>query len=453
MSLRGRLTAMSALIVGVILTVGSIVCFVVMRAELRGQIDEALKEQAGLASRAAGQIPDAARRLAIPPRRGEPGPAYAQVLSPSGRVLHIGPSGSAPIPVVASDRAVARGAAPHQVLTDRRVSGVNVRVLTRHVAGVGAVQLGRSLASVDRALSRLRLALLLLVVGGTGAAALATRLFSRPALAPILDLTQATTHIEATGDLGRRVAVQGSDEVATLARRFNAMLETVQTTQEALGDSLTAQRQLIADASHELRTPVASLRTNIEVLLLDREIGEDDRRALMADVVEQTEELSAIVSDLIELARGDQPEQHVEDLDLADIVRDALERARRHAPGLTFDAVIEPWPLTGTPERLGRAVNNVLDNAAKFGPAGSEVRVSLRGGVLEVADRGPGVPAGDLAHIFDRFFRAGNAGERHGSGLGLAIVRQVVEAHGGTAEAEPAPGGGLLVRLRFPAAA
>jgi two-component system sensor histidine kinase MprB len=171
----------------------------------------------------------------------------------------------------------------------------------------------------------------------------------------------------------------------------------------------------------------------------------------MADVVEQTEELSAIVSDLIELARGDQPEQHVEDLDLAGIVRDALERARRHAPGRTFADAIEPWPLTGTPERLGRAVNNVLDNAAKFSPPGSEVRVSLRGGVLEVADHGPGVPAADLSHIFDRFVRAGNAGERHGSGLGLAIVRQVVEAHGGTAEAEPAPGGGLLVRLRFPA--
>jgi len=231
------------------------------------------------------------------------------------------------------------------------------------------------------------------------------------------------------------------------------MLETVQTTQEALGDSLTAQRQLIADASHELRTPVASLRTNIEVLLLNREIGEDDRRALMADVVEQTEELSAIVSDLIELARGDQPEQHVEDLDLADIAHAALERARRHAPGRAFDDTIEPWPLTGTPERLGRAVNNVLDNAAKFSPPGSAIRVSLRGGVLEVADHGPGVPAADLTHIFDRFHRAGNAGERQGSGLGLAIVRQVVEAHGGSAEAEPAPGGGLLVRLRFPASA
>jgi len=123
-----------------------------------------------------------------------------------------------------------------------------------------------------------------------------------------------------------------------------------------------------------------------------------------------------------------------------------------HAPHVTFATVLEPVALDGVPERLGRAVNNLLDNAAKYAPEESAVDVKLEGTTLTVRDRGPGVPPEELPHIFDRFYRAANARERAGSGLGLAIVKQVAERHGGTVRAEPAPGGGLAVLLELPSA-
>jgi len=135
------------------------------------------------------------------------------------------------------------------------------------------------------------------------------------------------------------------------------------------------------------------------------------------------------------------------------LVAEAVERARRHAPHITFAAELEPVAVDGVPERLGRAVNNLLDNAAKYSPAGGRaVEVTLRGGALTVRDHGPGVAADELPHIFDRFFRATNAREQTGSGLGLAIVKQVAERHGGSVRAAAASGGGLAVTLALPGA-
>jgi two-component system sensor histidine kinase MprB len=261
---------------------------------------------------------------------------------------------------------------------------------------------------------------------------------------PITDLTHTAEHIEATGDLGRRVGARGTDEVGRMAERFDAMLDRVQASQ-------VAQRRLVADASHELRTPVTSLRTNMEVLLAGAELEEGERRALLRDMVGQSEELSALVGDLIELARGDEGEPQVEDVAFDRLVAEAVERARRHAPRVRFRTVLEPCTIEGVPDRLGRAVNNVLDNAARYSPPDGVVEVALHDGTLSVRDHGPGVPADELPLLFDRFFRGAGARERHGSGLGLAIVRQVVERHGGTVDADNAEGGGLVVTLTVPA--
>jgi two-component system sensor histidine kinase MprB len=225
-----------------------------------------------------------------------------------------------------------------------------------------------------------------------------------------------------------------------MAQRFDAMLDRVQASQ-------AAQRQLVADASHELRTPVTSLRTNMEVLLAGAELEEGERRALLRDMVGQSEELSGLVGDLIELARGDEGDPPIEDVALDALVREAVARARRHAPGIRFRAELEPCVICGVPDRLGRAVNNVLDNAAAFSPPAGVVEVTLRNAVLEVRDHGPGVPDEELGQLFDRFFRGTRRRAQGGSGLGLAIVRQVAEAHGATVQAANAPGGGLVVRL------
>jgi two-component system, OmpR family, sensor histidine kinase MprB len=429
---------MSALAVGVTVALASLACYLVMRNELRSQVDAPLRAQ-GTRIAQRGEI--VGQRLPGPPK-GAGGPAeFSQVLAPDGEVRDR--YGGLPIAVAPGDRAAALGDG-HPFLSDRTADGVHLRVLTVPIQGFGAVQIGRSLEGVDNVLARLRFLLVALVVLGTAFAAVMARLFSRPVMQPITDLTRTAEHIEATGDLGRRLGARGTDEVGRMAERFDAMLDRVQASQ-------VAQRRLVADASHELRTPVTSLRTNMEVLLAGAELEEGERRALLRDMVGQSEELSALVGDLIELARGDEGEPQVEDVAFDRLVAEAVERARRYAPGVRFRTDLEPYTIEGVPDRLGRAVNNVLDNAARYSPPDGVVEVALRDGALSVRDHGPGVPADELPLLFDRFFRGAGARERHGSGLGLAIVRQVVERHGGAVEAANAEGGGLVVTLTFPA--
>jgi two-component system, OmpR family, sensor histidine kinase MprB len=419
--LRRRLALTTTLVVTGVVVLAALACYLVMRGELRGQVDDQLRDQTQLIERARpalglglrgpnerggpfGGVPEP------PPRAGGPAP-YTQLIDAEGNPVAALSQGT--LPVTDADRAIAAGAAPPR-LSDRHAErssdpatdGDHVRVLTAPIAGGGAVMLGRSLAGVDRVLARLRLVLALLCVAGTGFAAL----------------------------LGRRAA-----------DRFVAVLDRLERSQ-------AAQRQLVADASHELRTPVTALRTNAELLLEQEDLAPAQRRALLADVVDQTEELSALVADLIELARGDQPAAEVHEVRLDALVIEAVERARRHAPHVRFSEELEPIVVDAVGDRLGRAVNNLLDNAAKYSADGGDVEVALRGGTLTVRDHGPGVPPDELPHIFDRFFRATNARGQAGSGLGLAIVKQVAERHGGSVSAAAAPGGGLLVTLTLPGA-
>jgi two-component system sensor histidine kinase MprB len=437
-TLRRRLAVMSALAVGVTVALASLACYLVMRAELRSQVDEPLRSQGDRIAQRGELI---GQRLPGPPK-GSGGPAeFSQVVAPNGDVRDR--YGGLTIAVAAGDRAAALGAG-RPFLSDRTADGVHLRVLTVPIHGLGAVQIGRSLEGVDNVLARLRIVLVLLVVVGTAFAATMARLFSRPVMQPITDLTRTAEHIEATGDLGRRLGARGTDEVGRMAERFDAMLDRVQASQ-------IAQQRLVADASHELRTPVTSLRTNMEVLLVGAELEEGERRALLRDMVGQSEELSGLVGDLIELARGDEGDPPVEDLAFDGLVAEAVERARRHAPGVRFRTDLQPCTIHGVPDRLGRAVNNVLDNAARYSPSGGIVEVGLHDATLSVRDHGPGVAPDELPLLFDRFFRGASARERHGSGLGLAIVRQVMESHGGAVEAANAEGGGLVVRLALPA--
>jgi two-component system sensor histidine kinase MprB len=228
------------------------------------------------------------------------------------------------------------------------------------------------------------------------------------------------------------------------------MLDALDGTMRALDESARAQRQLVADASHELRTPVTSLRTNIEILQQASELPEGERTKLVADVVEQLEELSALVGDLIELARDDERREAPEEIRFDTLVAEAIARAKLHAPDASFDVALEETVVSGVPARLDRAVNNLLDNAVKFAGVERPIQVRLGGGELTVRDHGPGIDADDLPHVFDRFYRGATARALPGSGLGLAIVRQVVELHDGEVAIEAAPGGGTLARLRLP---
>jgi two-component system sensor histidine kinase MprB len=206
----------------------------------------------------------------------------------------------------------------------------------------------------------------------------------------------------------------------------------------------------VADASHELRTPVTSLRTNVEVLLADSRLDEADRQRLLADVVEQSEELTTLVGDLIELARGDQPAGETDEVRLDRVVEESVAWARRNAHDVEFEATLVPVIVEGVPERLARAVNNLLDNAARHSPRPGLVEVMVDADGVRVRDHGAGVEEQDLPYVFDRFFRGANSRGSQGSGLGLAIVRQVAEQHGGSATVSNAPDGGAIFTLHLP---
>ena len=358
--------------------------------------------------------------------------------------------------------AIASGHARAQ-MTDVRVGSAHLREITFPVtfspngpADTGiplAVELARPLNGVDGILENLRLVLALVALAGVALAALLGRLAARRVISPLAEVAQAAQHIGETDDLTGRLRVHADDEVGQLATRFNAMLDRLEGSRAQLDESMRAQRQLVADASHELRTPVTSLRTNIEVLLQGGELGAEDRRRLLSDVVEQSEELTALVTDLIELARGDEPGFASEDVRIDRVAAESVARARRNTPGITVSADLAPMTLDGVPARLERAINNLLDNAARHSPPGGTIEITVDGDGVRVRDHGPGVAEQDLPYVFDRFFRGTHSRGRQGSGLGLAIVRQVTEQHGGTATVSNAPDGGAVFTLRLPVVA
>jgi two-component system sensor histidine kinase MprB len=217
----------------------------------------------------------------------------------------------------------------------------------------------------------------------------------------------------------------------------------------SLEEAQQRQRQLVQDASHELRTPLTSLRTNVEVLAQSDRLEPEDREQLIRDVIDQLGEMTELIGELTELARGEDQAEPLEDVRLDLVAEEAIRRTTRNHPETPIEAELQPWTMIGQPASLERAIGNLLDNAAKWSPAGSPVEVKLAEGELTVRDHGPGIAAEDVPHVFERFYRATSARSMPGSGLGLAIVQQVAEAHHGSVAVEDAPGGGALVRLRL----
>jgi two-component system, OmpR family, sensor histidine kinase MprB len=450
MPLRQRLAWAAAGAVGVAVLIAAVVCYLVVRSQLLADVNGSLTAQEA-AFQHSGDFHSLATVPGIPANVGGPAP-YVQVVLSGG--VSAGHGGDILLPIDAHTRAVASGSAG-AYLADIHINGSHLRELVFPspvpIEGLpAAVQLARPLDGVDRILVHLRLIFALLVAAGMALAAALGRLAANRVLAPLAEVAQTAEHITDTEDLTSRLRVHADDEVGQLATRFNAMIERLQGSRSALDESVQAQRQLVADASHELRTPVTSLRTNIEVLLAGGELSDEDRHRLLADVVEQSEELSGLVADLIELARGDLPAEAVEDTRMDAVVAESLARARRNAPNIHFDATLEPVIVEGVPDRLGRAVNNLLDNAARHSPPAGTVEVVVDRAGLCVRDHGPGISQADLPFVFDRFYRGTNSRGQQGSGLGLAIVRQVAQQHGGSVSASNAPDGGAVFRMNLP---
>jgi two-component system, OmpR family, sensor histidine kinase MprB len=484
MTLRTRIAAAAGLSVALAVVAVAVGLYVAVRADLRGELDRGLRDRALVLARPlGGTIATGADRVYLfgngkgppgavvvhPPGRAAAGgrakgpfpsrvgpvpfggaPGYVQFIAPNGSVQVPGGQGSttARIAIDASDRAVARRGSG-SALSDRSVKGVRLRVLTEGVGGRGAVMVARPLGEVDSELSKLLLILVIVGACGIALAAALGALVARVALAPVSRFTARTEEVSAESalrsgrlDLSRRLDVSGKDELGRLADSFNRTLD-------ALESSVESQRQLVADAGHELRTPIASLRANIQVLGEAERLPESERESLRADIVSELDELTALVADVVELARGTAAEGREDEVRLDAIVAGAIERARRRAPAMSFAAELEPTVVRGDGTRIDRAVGNLLENARKWSPPEGPIEVGLRGGVVSVRDHGPGFAEDDLPHVFDRFYRADGARRLPGSGLGLAIVRQAAEASGGWARAANAPGGGALLQVSF----
>ena len=444
MSFRTRLALVAAAAVALAVLAASFVVWFVVRDQLYSQVDKALTaEGEGVAN---GPL-----RLETGPLGtvyldiGRPGfglTSYVQAVRQDGKTFRTFGEGGA-LPVSKQTLKLARGGG-NEFFTNQTVSGVKLRVLTMGGNGF-ALQVARSLTDTDRALNRIKLFLFLIAGFGIAVAAGLGLVVARAALAPVRSLTRTAEEVSETRDLSRRIDVHGRDELSRLASTFNTMLA-------ALEDSARAQRQLVSDASHELRTPLTSLRTNIEVLAGENALPPGEREQLMRDVGEQLIEMSALVAELVELARGDEHPQAAEDVRLDLVAAEAIERTRRNRPGVTFNPHLDESLVRGVPATIERAVSNLLDNAAKWSPPGGQVDVVVHEGEFAVRDRGPGIADEDVPFIFDRFYRAPSARSMPGSGLGLAIVRQVADTHGGAIAVEAPEGGGTRMRLRLPSA-
>ncbi len=325
------------------------------------------------------------------------------------------------------------------------IDDVSYRMLTVWVTKNSVVQIARNVDEQEEVLAVLGIRFLLIGVLAAVAAGGGGWLAARRVTRPVEILTEAAAEVAKTRELLEPIDTGAAGEVGRLADSFNSMIS-------ALRDSRDQQRRLIQNASHELRTPLASLRTNIEVLERAEELEPEERRRLLSDVHHEFKELTTLVIELVDLASEQSRQTSDEPLrtvDLGEVARAAAERASRRSQR-TIRVTGEGASLEARPGAIQRAVDNLVDNALKWGPQDQPVEIVLAGGEVEVRDRGPGIPDDDLPYVFDRFYRATEARSRPGSGLGLSIVKEIVDSHGGRVHAANHPDGGARVGFTLP---
>lgn len=437
MTFRMRLTVLASLAVAIALVGASVVVYYSYRHDLLRQADGELAASLTVAPLNQMVAPGSTSLSTVAGKSGQAKSGQ----SPPFRIVAPGSSTALLVRTISTlsvSRGYAAAAGPYRYQTVF-VKGVPQRQLT--IFGLNsALTITRSLADVDRNLAHLRWLLILTCAGGIGVAALLGTLVSGRVIAPLRRLTETTERIAETGDLSARTGQHGRDEISRLSTQLDALLATLE-------QSVRTQRQLVADASHELRTPLATLRANVGLLARPDGLDESERTELVADVEEELESMTTLVSELVELAHGEELDIQPTEFRLDELVQSAVDRAAKRAQTVAFRVDLEPTTVLGVPERVERAVDNLLDNARKWSPAGETIDVSVRNGAVEVRDRGPGIAAEDVPLVFNRFYRSMKARGTPGAGLGLAIVKQVADAHNGSVSVDQAPGGGAILRL------
>lgn len=469
MSLRLRIALASALAVVVAFAIGGVVTYEAARRSLYAEVDDSLRAAAIREARAAARPDplgaataataeaqladeddgrrdgdrdrDDARPFGGPlnGRFGGPG-IFAELIDGSGTIVRL-PAGEDPLPPADEAAAIAaRGRGSY--FQTIRYEGEPIRVLVVGLRPDLALQVGRSVEDVEDSLERLQRLLLLAGIGGAILAVALGWLVADRGLVPLRRLAGDVDDAAQARDVTRRLPERGGAESARLAAAVNDLLA-------GLDEARRAQDQLVADAAHELRTPLTALRTDLETLgdpSID--LSDDDRRQIAAALGREINDVTRMLTGIVDLARGARPVERAVDLHLDDLVADVVARARSRRPEAVIELDAEPAPMTGDPARLERAIANLVENALLHGA--SPVQVRVRPGVVVVDDAGPGIAPDQREAMFERFRRGVGVQDRPGSGLGLAIVRQDIAAHGGDVEIGEAPGGGGRITVRLP---
>jgi len=440
MTLRRRIAAAVALVVATVVLALAAIGYVTVRAQLRGEIDQALEARGAPFTQEREGPPRPGGVKTPPPAPFGGASGYFQFVRANGTAF----TGEGPPLLRYGARAIAIArTGKGSYFTDETVRGTHLRVLAvPDPDSSSAVLIARPLTEVDDVLDDLLVTDAIVIAVGVLVAALFGGLIARAAIAPIVRFTRRSESIAGALDPSQRLEETGTEELVRLASSFNRTLQ-------ALERSVQSQKNLVADASHELRTPISALRSNIQIFLESHRLPESERSALQASILAELDQLTKLVTDVVELARGHGRDEGTEVFRLDAIVEEVVARSQRRAPLLAFDVELEPTLIEHDVDRVERAVANLLDNARAWSPSGGTIAIRLDDGTLTVRDHGPGFAEQDLPHVFDRFYRADRARRMPGSGLGLAIVRQTAEARGGFVEALNAPGGGGLLRVSF----
>ena len=446
-SLRARVTLASTAGLAVALFAVALL----LRAELRASLSDGLDNTARQGAREVAALADAHR---LPdPVPVAAGTITVQVLNTEGRIIDASPGADLLVPLLPADEAAANARAgravvlagpPYGLPSQVRVVTVATRGGDTVIAAVASDQVGDSVAALTRALL-IGTPLLLLVLAG------AIWLVVGTTLRPIAELRRGAQNVTRTGRPRALPVPEARDEVHSLALTLNDMLSR-------LGEAQERQRGLVSDTAHELRSPIASIRAQLEVALDHPDT--QDWRQTASDVLQDTLRLAALAEDLLVLARlderGGRPIAH-QVVDLSALAAGEVSRYDdARVPVLVSGA--EPCAVTGDADGLRRMLGNLIDNAARYAASRVEVAVSMAGpwARLTVTDDGPGLSPPDAERAFGRFTRLDNARSRDGegeggAGLGLAIVRATAQAHGGSASLEDAEPG-LQAVVLLPAA-
>ena len=437
MSFRVRVTLLIAAAVAVAAIASSVAIYFIVENQLIEQVNRTLTEAASSPPR--GDFPFGRRpggQFVVSGRQD----IFGQIINANGDVIAGDQGYAIPSLVTNEVKEVAQGKRGEFFAT-ASAGDVRAEIYVKPVPS-GALELVRPLDDIDGALAQTRIKLAEFAIGAVLLATALGALVGRAALAPVKRLTATVEEVTRTRDLSRRVAAHGRDELSRLGTSFDAMLGQLET-------SLRSQRQLVADASHELRTPLTSLRTNLELLERGQPDDPVERQQLLGDLVRQMERMTALVHDLIEVARDEEVATPFEELRLDEVAYEVVDDMKLRYPRVRFAVNAQPGTVRGVKVRVARAITNLVDNAAKWSPPGALVEVSVANGEVSVRDHGPGVAPEDAPRVFDRFWRSNDARHLPGSGLGLAIVKDVAESHGGSVTLERPTDGGARFRLRL----